>query len=160
MVRRLQIIEREIEGEDVHDWLAENAKLPAVFGALPEANHNQVVALDGPYGRLAAAGPDPDAELFRDRVEEAEAGPARLRLVLLRDRLEHPQVARRAEASAALAGERGVPVSELMAEGEHPLEQLASLVAIGDFASVYLGLVHGLDPTPIAAIAELKEQAG
>ncbi|MCI0687783.1 MAG: hypothetical protein L0Y54_11180 [Sporichthyaceae bacterium] len=138
--------------------LNENAKLPAVSGALPEANHNQVVALDGPYGRLAAVGPPSAAELFRDRVDEAESGAARLRLVLLRDRLEHPQVARRAEASAALAGERGVPVSELVAEGEHPLEQLASLVATGDFASVYLGLLHGLDPTPIAAITELKER--
>ena len=136
--------------------LNENSKLPAVIGTLPEANHNQVVALDGRFGRLASPSGDPNADLFRDRVDEPEAG--RLRLVLMRDRVEHPQVARRAAASVELATDRGVPVNELVAEGEHPLEQLASLVGVGDFASVYLALLHGIDPTPIAAIAELKER--
>ncbi|MGH8835983.1 MAG: SIS domain-containing protein [Actinomycetes bacterium] len=136
--------------------LNENSKLPAVIGVLPEANHNQVVALDGRFGRLASSSEDPNADLFRDRLEEPDAG--RLRLVLMRDRGEHPQVARRATASIELAADRGVPVNELVAEGEHPLEQLASLVGLGDFASVYLALLHGIDPTPIAAIAELKER--
>jgi glucose/mannose-6-phosphate isomerase len=136
--------------------LNENSKLPAVIGVLPEANHNQVVALDGRFGRLASSSEDPNADLFRDRLEEPDAG--RLRLVLMRDRDEHPQVARRATASIELAADRGVPVNELVAEGEHPLEQLASLVGLGDFASVYLALLHGIDPTPIAAIAELKER--
>jgi len=136
--------------------LNENAKLPAVYGSLPEANHNQVVALDGRYGRLSGGG-DPTADLFRDRVEEADTD--RLRLVLMRDRTEHPQVAHRAAASAALAADRGVPVNELVADGEHAFEQLASLVALGDFASVYLALLQGLDPTPVAAITELKERS-
>jgi len=135
--------------------LNENAKVPAGYGPLPEANHNQVVALDGRYGRLAGGG-DPTADLFRDRVEEADT--VRLRLVLMRDHTEHPQVARRAVASAALAADRGIPVNELVAEGEHAFEQLASLVALGDFASVYLALLQGLDPTPVAAITELKER--
>lgn len=134
--------------------LNENAKVPAVSGPLPEANHNQVVALDGRFGGLASG--DGDADLFRDRVDEPDIG--RLRLVLMRDSAQHPQLARRATASAALAADRGVGVSELVAEGEHQFEQLASLVALGDFASVYLALLQGIDPTPIAAITELKER--
>ena len=38
-----------------------------------------------------------------------------------------------------------------------PLVRLASLVAIPDFASVYLGLAHGLDPMAVPAISEMKE---
>ena len=44
---------------------------------LPEANHNQVVAFDGPF-----AGGGGGADLFRDRADDVDAG--RLALVLLR----------------------------------------------------------------------------
>jgi glucose/mannose-6-phosphate isomerase len=134
--------------------LNENAKMPAVFGGLPEANHNQVVAFDGPYGASARRA-DVD-DLFADRVEQAERTVGALRLVLLADTQEHPQVTRRREVSIQVAADRGVPVSELRAEGRHPSERLASLVSIADFASVYLALVLGVDPTPITPITQMK----
>ena len=134
--------------------LNENAKMPAVFGGLPEANHNQVVAFDGPYG-AGARRTDVD-DLFADRVELAERTVGALRLVLVADIEEHPQVTRRREISMQVAADRGVPVSELRAEGRHPSERLASLVSIADFASVYLALVLGVDPTPITPITQLK----
>jgi glucose/mannose-6-phosphate isomerase len=134
--------------------LNENAKMPAVFGGLPEANHNQVVAFDGPYGASARRSDIDD--LFADRVEQAERTVGALRLVLLADTEEHPQVTRRREISTQVAADRGVPVSELRAEGRHPSERLASLVSIADFASVYLALVIGVDPTPITPITQLK----
>lgn len=133
--------------------LNENAKYPVVVGMVPEAQHNQVVALDGPFGR----GSVPDAaDFFRDRGEDEEE--TRLRLVLLRDPEEHAQVARRMDVAAEIAQERGVPVTVLRAEGEHSLERLASLVGLVDFASVYCALALGMDPTPIDAITELKER--
>ncbi|MGI8681779.1 MAG: bifunctional phosphoglucose/phosphomannose isomerase [Mycobacteriales bacterium] len=132
--------------------LAENAKYPGIFGVLPEANHNQVVTFDGVF-----AGRTSEADFFRDREEESE-GPARLRLVLLRDRDEHPQTARRAEVSRELANQRGIEVSELVAEGNSPLERMASLVSLIDYATVYLAVLLGLDPTPVTAISELKER--
>jgi glucose/mannose-6-phosphate isomerase len=110
--------------------LAENAKATGLWGVLPEANHNQVVFFDG-------------------SVEH-------LRLVLLRDPDEHPQLARRAEASAELARERGIPVGVVTASGDTPLARLASLVATADFASVYLALLTGVDPTPMDPITSLK----
>jgi glucose/mannose-6-phosphate isomerase len=129
--------------------LAENAKLPAIWGALPEAHHNQSVALDG---RLGAATADDD--LFRDRVEDPE--PFRLRVVLVRDDAGDATAAQRAEASAEIARTRGIPVSVLMAEGRSAIERLASLIGLIDYASVYLALAQGLDPTPIPPIDELK----
>ena len=115
--------------------LAENAKYPSVNGVLPEALHNQVVTFSAP-----------------------RSAGLPIRLVLLRDTVEQSQVAIAADEAELLAGEAGVPVSRLTAVGEHPLERMASLCAIGDFASVYLGLLGGVDPTPILPIEVLKER--
>jgi glucose/mannose-6-phosphate isomerase len=132
--------------------LSENAKYPAVTGTLPEANHNQVVTFDGPF----APGPDGiEGVLGLDEPGE-DRPPVPLRLVLLRDSREHPQVARRREESARLADERGIRVTELTAAGGGPLERLASLVQLIDYGTVYLGIALGIDPGPIAAIQELK----
>jgi glucose/mannose-6-phosphate isomerase len=136
--------------------LAENAKYPALSGQLPEPNHNQVVTWDGAFGGQAASSSDDPDDFFRDRAEESE--DVRLRLVLLRDASadEHPQVQKRIEVSTAIAQERGIAVTELRSEGESRLERLASLVGLMDFASVYLALGYGIDPTSVAAITELK----
>jgi glucose/mannose-6-phosphate isomerase len=120
--------------------LNENAKYPAIQGVLPEANHNQVVAFDGPFAP-DAGGADPAVPL---------------RLITLADVREHPQVAKRRAASVQLAAERGIGVSELAASGDHPLERLASLVQLIDYATVYLGIALGYDPSPITAIQDLK----
>jgi glucose/mannose-6-phosphate isomerase len=133
--------------------LAVNAKYPAISGELPEAHHGQVVAFDGAFAG-ASAGVAAEEDFFRDRVEEPET--TRLRLVIIRDTEEHPRVTRRREISTELAAERGVPVTELTAQGEHPLERLAGLIAHADYASVYLAVAIGADPTPVPAIQELK----
>jgi glucose/mannose-6-phosphate isomerase len=135
--------------------LNENAKTPAVAGVLPEAGHNQVVALDGPFARSAPGGED---DFFRDRADDLDGG--RMALVLMRDSQEHPLVARRADACARLAEERGVPVQVVRTEGASAFERLARLVAVGDFASTYLALAQGLDPTPVEAIDALKQSTG
>jgi glucose/mannose-6-phosphate isomerase len=131
--------------------LNENAEVPAVWGVLPEAGHNQVVALDGPFGRGRAGDGD---DFFRDREDDDDAG--RIALVLLRDSVEDPRVARRAEVLERLAHERGVPVQVVGTEGSSAFERLARLVAVGDWASTYLALGAGTDPTPVRAIDALK----
>jgi glucose/mannose-6-phosphate isomerase len=149
--------------------LHENGKYPAVPGVLPEANHNQVVVFDGPFApEPEGVAPGPDASvvpgphgglpagLGNGQAHQAPPPPVPLRLVLLRDSREHPQVARRREESAKLAAQRGIEVSELTAVGDQPLERLASLVQLIDYASVYLAIAEGIDPSPIAAIQELK----
>ena len=136
--------------------LNENAQIAATWGVLPEANHNQVVAFDGPMaGGVVPAG-DAD-DFFRDRADDVEAKGS-LALVLLRDTEEHPQTARRADVSAELARERDVPVVELRAEGDTAFARLASLVGLTDYASAYLALLQGTDPTPVDAITALKQR--
>jgi glucose/mannose-6-phosphate isomerase len=133
--------------------IAENAKLPCVVGALPEAHHNQVVSLDG--AMAAGAGAE---DLFRDRVEEPD--PVRLQLLLISDSSDDPAAAARAAVSQRVADARGVGVSDVVAAGTSALERLASMVGLIDYASVYLALMHGVDPTPITAIEDLKRMLG
>ena len=72
--------------------LAENAKQPAVHGALTEVHHNQVVTFAGRYG---AAGGDATEDLFHDPLLDGGPGRARLALMLLRDTEELAPVIRR-----------------------------------------------------------------
>ncbi|MDQ1651200.1 MAG: glucose/mannose-6-phosphate isomerase [Cryptosporangiaceae bacterium] len=134
------------------DSLAANARYPAIAGALVEAGRGRVGLLDGPFGSMAGGSDD----FFADRSDDSK--DTRLRLVLLRDDDEAPIAARRAEAVADLAAARGVGVSVLTAEGGCELERLASLIAIPDFASVYLALLHGIDPIAVPAVTDLKER--
>ena len=144
------------------DTLAANARYPVMAGALGEAGRGRVGLLDGVFGGLAESTRD----IFADRDEEAEQDTTRLRLVLLRDGGLNPEeeadepVAveeRRADAVQTLAERRGVRCDVLTAEGGSALERLASLVAVPDFASLYLALAHGLDPMAVPAISEMKE---
>ena len=112
----------------------ENAKRPCAWGSLPEVNHNQVV----PYDDAAAA--------------------ERFRLLFLRDSDEHPNVAKRVAVSQELAQERGIGFDEVVAEGTSPVARLASLVAVVDFATTYLALLLGQDPSSMDPIVQLKER--
>jgi glucose/mannose-6-phosphate isomerase len=125
--------------------LNENARYPALWGELPEAGHNQVAAFDGPLAQR---------DIFADGQDRT------LRLLVLRDAEEHPQAAKARQLSVRLAQDRGVPVSEIAAEPGHPLERLATVIGLGDYAGVYLSLGYGVDPAPVSAIAELRARIG
>jgi glucose/mannose-6-phosphate isomerase len=142
------------------DTLAANARYPAMADALGEAGRGRVGLLDGVFGGLAESSRD----IFADPDDEGDS--TRLRLVVMRDGGLNPEdeadepVAveeRRADAVETLAERRGVRCDVIRAEGGSTLERLASLVAIPDFASLYLALAHGLDPMAVPAINEMKE---
>ncbi|MEU4835100.1 SIS domain-containing protein [Streptosporangium sp. NPDC023615] len=127
-----------------HRWASQfgaTGRYPAIWGELSEAGHNQVAALEGPLAQR---------DIFADESTRS------LRLFLLRDVEEDTVLLRRREASVRLAEGRGVGVTQIAAEGLHPLERLATLIALGDFASTYLALGYGLDPTPVSVMNELR----
>ncbi|MET7818556.1 SIS domain-containing protein [Micromonospora zamorensis] len=143
------------------DTLSANARYPVVTGALGEAGRGRVGLLDGVFGGLAEG----ERDIFADPAEDDREG-TRLRLVLLRDGglnaeddTDEPFAVeeRRADAVQTLAERRGVRCDVVTAEGGSALERLASLIAVPDFASIYLALAHGLDPMAVPAITEMKE---
>ncbi|MFI6262049.1 SIS domain-containing protein [Micromonospora sp. NPDC051006] len=143
------------------DTLSANARYPVVTGALGEAGRGRVGLLDGVFGGLVEG----ERDIFSDPDEDA-SDATRLRLVLLRDgglnaEDDHDEPLaveeRRAEAVQTLAERRGVRCDVVTAEGGSALERLASLIAVPDFASIYLALAHGLDPMAVPAITEMKE---
>ncbi|MFB8248742.1 SIS domain-containing protein [Streptomyces sp. NPDC055952] len=111
--------------------LAELSGAPAMVAELPEALAAHSALLAGPL----AASADPD-DFFRDRVEEPPALHARV--VLLRDRPIGGLTA--APAARELALGHDTPISELEPEPGGELETLAELIAMTDFAAVYLAL--------------------
>jgi glucose/mannose-6-phosphate isomerase len=160
--------------------LQENAKYPAIAGVLPEAAHNQVAAFDGPFAprssRLSAPGPQepgspvvgpddmadlpdlPDLSGWDPDYEDAEqaSGFTALRLVLIADPDEDQRVGAQRAAVTELAGQRGVGMSELAMDGEHPLVRLAGVIQLTDYASVYLAIASGIDPGQTVAIRDLR----
>jgi len=129
--------------------LAQNAKLTVSHGVLPEVVHAQAAALDG-------ATPD-DGDIFRDPFEDG-AAPARTRLVLVRDAVEHPQDATSADLLRAAAERRDVPVDVVRSVEGHPVARLASLLGVLDWASVYAAVAVGVDPSSRAGdLAELVD---
>lgn len=145
----------------VGDMLSANSRYPVVAGSLGEAGRGRVGLIDGIYGGLVES----ERDIYAD--EDRASAATRLRVLLLRDGgLEddnagagEPSVVeeRRADAVVELAARRGVRCGVIQAEGGSPLERLASLIAVPDFASVYLALAHGLDPTAVPAVDEMKE---
>ncbi len=144
------------------DMLAANARYPVVTDALGEAGRGNVGLLDGVFGALAAA----ERDIFADPEEgDGVVSPQRLKVVLLcdggladEDGASAQASDRRAAVVQEIAEKRGVNVGVVTAEGGSALERLASIVSAPDFASVYLGLGHGLDPMAVPAVTELKEK--
>jgi glucose/mannose-6-phosphate isomerase len=151
--------------------LAENAKYPAIAGVLPDAAYDQLAAFDGPFAPAArppaperaheAPADPPDLEdlawdLDYDETEAQAIGFTPLRLVLIADPGEDQRVSAQRAAITELAAQRGIGLSELAMDGEHPLVRLAGVLQLADYASVYLGIATGIDPGQAAAITDLS----
>jgi glucose/mannose-6-phosphate isomerase len=62
--------------------------------------------------------------------------------------------------TADLVGAAGSPVERIASRGSSRLERLLSLVLFGDLTALYLAVLNGVDPTPVARIDELKRRLG
>lgn len=112
----------------------ENAKQVAWTGEYPEFNHNEFIGwtkqpIDKPYA-----------------------------VIDLRSSFEHPRVLKRFEVSARLlSGMRPEP-QVVETQGSTVLEHLLWSVAFGDFTTIYLALLNGLNPAPVDLIEKFKKE--
>jgi glucose/mannose-6-phosphate isomerase len=109
----------------------ENGKVPAWWSSMSELDHNEVVGWTDPFG------------------------PSHT-VIALRHEAEDPEIAARFPLSLQIAADAGAVTREIWATGRTALARLLSLVALGDFTSVYLGIRRGVDPTPVDVITRLK----
>jgi glucose/mannose-6-phosphate isomerase len=112
--------------------LNENAKLPAFYGDLPEAHHNEVVGWHHAEDKLIG--------------------------VVLESPGEHERMARRFDVTEAVMKEAGFESLRVDGVGQSPTAQVMSLVLLGDLVSVYLAVLRGVDPTPVDEIEGLKKR--
>jgi glucose/mannose-6-phosphate isomerase len=114
----------------------ENAKLPAYYSELPEADHNELCGWSG------AAGPGAPAAIF------------------LEDRDQHPRVRRRFELTAELLAADAAAVVRVETVGETRVERLLWALMLGDLVSLELAGRRGVDPLPVEAIDRFKDAMG
>jgi glucose/mannose-6-phosphate isomerase len=114
----------------------ENSKQVALMNVIPEMNHNEV---------LGFTTPDP---LTR-----------KMAVILLRHPQEdHPQIQKRFDILKGVLKNKTAGVREVAAQGKSLLAQMLSVIYLGDFVSVYLAYLKGIDPTPIALIDQFKKK--
>jgi glucose/mannose-6-phosphate isomerase len=113
--------------------LNENSKLWCFWEELPEANHNAIVGYRLPQEIAAKA--------F---------------VVFLRGPALHPRIRLRYEATHQALVEAGVASETVDAEGKSHLAQILSTIFFGDYVSLYLAILGGVDPSETNVIAGLK----
>lgn len=114
----------------------ENAKTAAFTATLPELNHNETVGWE-------------NRQLQKFFVYN-----------FLRDKEEHKRIAKRFELCKEILEGAGCTVLQQAGEGEGLLARLLSLIYLGDWASFYLAVLYGTDPTPVKVIEHLKKKMG
>ncbi|QBI52734.1 SIS domain-containing protein [Streptomonospora litoralis] len=117
--------------------MAAVAGYPAVCGRAPGVLDDRIAFVDGPFG---GTGP---RSIFDDPVED---GTVSVRLVLLRDPEEGAAAGCDLAAAADTARDRGVGVTEFSAPEAGAMERIAGLIALTDYATVYVAVAYGADP--------------
>jgi glucose/mannose-6-phosphate isomerase len=111
----------------------ENAKHIAWVNQYPELNHNEFIGwskqpVDKPYA-----------------------------VIELRSALEHERVQKRFVVTEwLLSGMRPSPIV-VVVQGNTVLEQLLWCVVFGDFVSIYVALLNGLNPAPVELVERFKK---
>lgn len=109
----------------------ENAKTPAFHNFFPELNHHEINGYVLPKGKF--------------------------HIVMLRDNQDHPQNIKRFKITAKVIKEYGTDTTIIdMPEGDL-LYKMFAIFQIGCWASYYLALEYGIDPTPIEIVEKFKK---
>ncbi|MFY9233099.1 MAG: bifunctional phosphoglucose/phosphomannose isomerase [Fimbriimonadaceae bacterium] len=113
----------------------ENAKNLALCSTFPELNHNEILGW----------------------VRAGDQGVAAWSGVILEDGSESAKMKARAEVTSGLLA--GIcPMVRARAKGESLLEKMLSLTLLGDFVSLYMAALNGVDPENIDWINTLKSE--
>ncbi len=113
----------------------ENAKRPALFGALPEANHNEMIGFISPL---------------------ADFG-----ILYLHDPTSHPLVRRRFTMMDDVCDRAGldhVAFREWEMPGDTRAQRVFAALMYAERCSYAVALLDGIDPTPVGLVKAFKEE--
>ncbi|TET20683.1 bifunctional phosphoglucose/phosphomannose isomerase [Candidatus Bathyarchaeota archaeon] len=113
----------------------ENSKLLSVYDVFPELNHNEAVGW-----------------------EVSEDLAKKFSVILIRDHNEPPEIKHRIEMTKMLALHKAQKVLEIYARGKGGLAKMFSVLLVGDFVSVFLAILQGVDPAPVKTIDLIKRE--
>jgi glucose/mannose-6-phosphate isomerase len=116
--------------------IEENAKRLAWSNVLPEMNHNEIMGW----------------------VKQTDDLLDRITVIALRDRDDHPAVARRLDVTLELLRPFAADIIVLEHDDENRLARIFGLLLLGDWVSFYLAVGTGMDPFPIENINTLKRE--
>jgi glucose/mannose-6-phosphate isomerase len=109
----------------------ENSKIPAISGALPEINHNELIAF---------------APEFADRFA----------FLLMPDSDGPPKIAHRFQLFGRLMEQYGYPVMTVPLEGASGVEKALTSLQLADWVSFHVARGRGVDAVSIPAIQDFK----
>jgi len=112
----------------------ENSKSPAKWEYFPELDHNEIVGWET-SGKAS--------ECFS--------------IIFTRDGDEPVEIKSRIETTKQIMKKAGLKMFDIEAQGKSDLAKMLSIIVVGDFASVYLAVLRGVDPTPVKTINHLKD---
>ncbi len=115
--------------------LNENSKVAASFEIIPESNHNALQGVMQPEPQFGAT-----------------------MSIFLRAAHNDARNERRAELTRMAIMLEGQNTDTITALGESRLANMWTALHYGDYASYYLAMAYGLDPTPVPMLAELKDR--
>ena len=114
--------------------LNENSKVIAIAETLPEQNHNGVVIFDNPNVSLND-----------------------IAFIFLHDKEEPKNITTRFEEVKKLASNKSEKVLEIFPQGKSKLAKQLSSTFLIDFISIYLGILHEIDPSITPSIDKMKQ---
>ena len=112
----------------------ENSKSAAKWEYFPELDHNEIVGWEG-------------------RGEQCKW----FSVIFIRDVEEPVEIETRIEITKQIMERAGFIMFDLEVQGKSSLAKMLSTILVGDFISVYLAVVRGIDPTPVKTINILKD---
>jgi len=115
----------------------ENSKIAAKWEVFPELDHNEIVGW----------------EKSQDTAKDFS-------VIFIKDKHAPKAILSRIEITKQLMKNSGVKMFEVQSTGKTALAKMLSVVCVGDFASIYLAVLRGVDPMPVETINHLKAALG
>ncbi|MEM3084870.1 MAG: SIS domain-containing protein, partial [Nitrososphaerales archaeon] len=115
----------------------ENAKINAIAAEILDSCHNELVS----WG-------------YRNKSAENEI----LRPILVRSNFDPEEVKKRFDVFKEMLERNEHEVYEVPLYGSTPLANVVSSLYLLDYSTIYLGILKKVDPTPINAVFEFKDE--